>query len=775
MKFKGSNIAVAVVLSFVAAIAIDGIVHAQASWTPVDRLRAKVLRVTHSASITNATVPSLKFTPTDTEPTATEGTIYYNESAEKITLRTSGAWVALVTGGGSGDNTLDLAYDEGGSGAGKKIVVDSGAVEFEVGDGDNNPALHIDANDVTNDPTAFLIENAADATNAITIDIDGQGTGRDIEGSGATWHVTGLGVMTVTDLQTATATVSGAFVTDSLVMENGGEVGNDTPNEIEFRENSEEFSFVFNGNTLTYATDTDINAIDMGVVDDLIGVGSIAMDQAAASISLAANGAADDFTIAVTGAQNSSLILASAGTAADALQITSSAGGIDITNGGAAGGEDIDIVSTSASVNITAGEAVNDSFSVQLSGGVDLDAVDDIILTLASTGAADDFRIIQTGAVNASISLEAAGTGTDAIRLQASAGGVDIDAVDDLNITVASSAGDDDLNIVQTGAFDASISLQAAGTGTDAVSIQASAGGVDIDAVDDLNIAVASSAGDDDLVIAQTGAFDASILLQAAGTGADAIGLTASAAGITLTAATTITMASATTFSSTLDIGDGDFELNSVAVDATAAQLNTITIDPGAHGMGSIDFNATGTGAMTITINSVAYLEAGSEDLPNGIWTNGANPGDSATSLILAINGDTRTSIAYTALADESGDGVILIADNIGTAGNFTLASDDGAATVSAGTMLHGAAAALKQQATYEHTVNATDDLAGNIDVPLPFAPIGYQVQVRSTTGLLKAITALVTVETTPNRLRIDYDGGTNPAATDELFVLAWN
>lgn len=203
------------------------------------------------------------------------------------------------------------------------------------------------------------------------------------------------------------------------------------------------------------------------------------------------------------------------------------------------------------------------------------------------------------------------------------------------------------------------------------------------------------------------------------------------------------------------------------------SSVDALTLDPGAIAVGSIDFNTTGTGAMTITINGVAYLEANSAVPASGIWTNGSSAANSATSLIAAINGDTRATVEYTAIADETGDGVMLFADNVGSAGNFTLASDDGTATVSAAAMTGGADPELKTQAVYQYTVTSEDDLAGNFDVPLPFAPAMFQLEVRNSSGLFKAITALVTVETSPNRLRVNYDGGTNPAATDVARVFA--
>lgn len=113
-------------------------------------------------------------------------------------------------------------------------------------------------------------------------------------------------------------------------MANGGTITNDTDNEIEFGENSEEFSFAFTANTVTFATDTAVDTVDMGVVDDLAGVGTVAFDAAASTITLPADGAADDLTVQVTGAFDASLILLSAGTGADAVNMNASGGGITV-------------------------------------------------------------------------------------------------------------------------------------------------------------------------------------------------------------------------------------------------------------------------------------------------------------------------------------------------------------------------------------------------------------------------------------------------------------
>lgn len=77
--------------------------------------------------------------------------------------------------------------------------------------------------------------------------------------------------------------------------------------------------------------------------------------------------AAEDMTVSLTGATDSSLILSSTGTGVDALQITASAGGIDISSKGDAD-DDIDITATGTSVNISSDEPVGDAIVLDASG-----------------------------------------------------------------------------------------------------------------------------------------------------------------------------------------------------------------------------------------------------------------------------------------------------------------------------------------------------------------------------------------------------------------------
>lgn len=125
--------------------------------------------------------------------------------------------------------TLDGAYNASTSSA-KKITVDDGVFELETGT-DGIAAFLIDHNDVDNDTTAFQITNDADAANAISIDIDAQTTGRDIEGTGASWYVDGNGNLTVNNITvggtlgvTGATTLSGSLYQAAIVAAAAGNV-----------------------------------------------------------------------------------------------------------------------------------------------------------------------------------------------------------------------------------------------------------------------------------------------------------------------------------------------------------------------------------------------------------------------------------------------------------------------------------------------------------------------------------------------------------------------
>ncbi len=602
-------------------------------------------------------------------PGADTGRIYVKDVGTVTTLfflDSSGNETSLIAA--AGGNSLDGAYN-----AGNTIDVDTSPVVMTVSDTDNNRVLDIVQNDTTNDPTAMQITNAADAADAISLDIDAQSTGRDIEGTGATWFVTGAGALTAVTATIPTVTVATTLTASSgITLDSGDIISNATDTEIKFADTGGEdliLDLAQGTNAVGLKSDSGVDELAMGAVDDLTGVGTITFDIAASSITLPATGVGEDLTIEVTGAVNSSLILNAAGTAADALQIATSAGGMDITVAGSGDGEDLDILS-GRSLTLTSSEATADAIKLNASaGGLDIDAVDDIIITVASTTGADDFRLIQTGAQDASISLEAAGTGADAIRLQASAGGVDIDAVDDLAITVASTTTADDLTITQTGGNNSGIIVTAAGTGADAIALQATAGGLDVDVVDDLILTVASTTGADDMRLIQTGAQDASISLEAAGTGADAIRLQASAGGIDIDAIDDLAInVASTTTADDLTITQTGANNSSIIVTAAGTGVDAISLQAAA---GGIDIDAKDDLIILLTTT------AADDDLT--ISTTGSDD----THITITADGTSANALGL--FASGSGGGVdmdtasgpITITADGASAGDITIDAED--------------------------------------------------------------------------------------------------
>lgn len=167
--------------------------------------------------------------------------------------------------------------------------------------------------------------------------------------------------------------------------------------------------------------------------------------------------------------------LVSSQNAADAIVINASAGGIDITAAGAAG-EDIDIVNTAGSINITAGESGTDAIVISASiGGIQINA--------PSAAAGEDIAITATGS---SIRLVSTENVVDSIVLSSSNGGV--------QILAASAAAGEDIVLTATGS---SVRLTATENVTDAINIEATTGGV--------NILASGAAAGEDINITATG------------------------------------------------------------------------------------------------------------------------------------------------------------------------------------------------------------------------------------------------------------------------------
>lgn len=202
--------------------------------------------------------------------------------------------------------------------------------------------------------------------------------------------------------------------------------------------------------------------------------------------------------------------------------------------------------------------------------------------------------------------------------------------------------------------------------------------------------------------------------------------------------------------------------------------------NPGVVAGGRADFAGTATAAITVTIGAQVYTEADAEDLPNGVWTNGASANDSAVSLAAAINGDTRAGSLYAAVVLT--DTVFIFARAVGTAGNATI-------TVSAGepatveNLIDGTVAAVKETAVIMHTVTAAEVAvatnAPEVLIPLPFDPTFFSWQVFDSNGGIYATeitargTVVVASAPVPAYFRLANNGAADVQAGDIIRLVA--
>ena len=221
----------------------------------------------------------------------------------------------------------------------------------------------------------------------------------------------------------------------------------------------------------------------------------------------------------------SKIIANAASTAADAVSIVS-AGGIDVDaeNGIDINAVDGDVVITANGSDNkvvikgdhTAGTAVHIDANDNAASEVQIDAgVLDIDVTGATT---IDGVGIALNAGSGELNLTTTGT------LDVNANVLAMNLTDSSTITITSGEAAEDLTIEQVGANDSSIIVQAAGTGTDAIKLNASAGSIDIDSNDNITIDAA-----DDISLTTTSG-DGLITLHSAHTAGQAILIDANAA-----------------------------------------------------------------------------------------------------------------------------------------------------------------------------------------------------------------------------------------------------
>jgi len=371
--------------------------------------------------------------------------------------------------------------------------------------------------------------------------------------------------------------------------------------------------------------------------------------------------------VAAGGAAASTMVFTNTpGTAEDAITLTSTAGGIDIN---ANAGKNITVnggqilieaeESAASAISLITNTGVLETIVVTNTAGTDNAAID----IEATLGGID---IDSTKVINIQGDLAAA----SAIVVNASAGGMDIDANgDDMNITLTADAANEDLTIKQDGAQDAHIIIDSVGTSidsiylhehsagtaagikihadagtavadgaasvqllsdvggigikagvasTDGIWINSSGGGVHVDAVDDIDIQLTTGGADgEDVLISNTGGGNSSIVITSTGTGSDAIWLDSNGAAgdVDIDSADDITLDALNILANTTDTAlqmrfdaQGAVAGNAIEVETTDGRIQIF-----ADGATDGDIILTSTDDIQVTVGG--HLRVVDDDL----------------------------------------------------------------------------------------------------------------------------------------------------------------
>ena len=321
-------------------------------------------------------------------------TISVNSSSWDIS--TAGAFSGVTTIGMSGDLTNSAGdFILANGKALKGSITDAQTIAIQSYDVDG--AAYVNSILLTNGNTPAI----AIGTGAETVAINSADW--DISTTGA---MTGIGAITMDGLLTgsAGATITGAAINLNASSNFAVNIGTGTTNA----------AVTVGGGSNTVAVNSSV--WDITTAGALTGITGITFSSDANTIGLVSDGDADDLTIRVTGATNSSLVLSSTGTAADALQLTASAGGILVSPSGAmadqfkvlaAGtiaGNAINLATSDGGIVLTATGAANGDMTLTVGDDLAINATGDVAITSA------DWGITAAGVVTgiASVSFDSA-------------------------------------------------------------------------------------------------------------------------------------------------------------------------------------------------------------------------------------------------------------------------------------------------------------------------------------------------------------------------------
>ncbi|SVA92443.1 uncharacterized protein METZ01_LOCUS145297, partial [marine metagenome] len=186
------------------------------------------------------------------------------------------------------------------------------------------------------------------------------------------------------------------------------------------------------------------------------------------------------------------------GTAAGAIALTATAGGIDID-----GGTGVTIDGSNLAVNVTGASGIA---LTAATGDVTLTTTDPAKKVILNTGTAgilshtsdaddEDFTIEQVGDFNASLIITSAGTGADAIALTASAGGITAKVADEQTLQLSNNDADAYIKL-NASADIASETIEiknTTGTAAGAIALTTDGGGISVISATEMNITASTS------------------------------------------------------------------------------------------------------------------------------------------------------------------------------------------------------------------------------------------------------------------------------------------
>lgn len=540
--------------------------------------------------------------------------LYFKDSAGTATN-------LLTVGAG---NTLDASYDQGGAGSGRTITVDQGAVQ-------------LNGSHATND--TFFVNKTAGTGDAIQV--TNAGTGYDINGTSGLWFVTKAGLGTFTGLTNSGAAVSlNASSNFNTSINTGTSSGT-----------------VSIGSGLN-AVGIDTSSWDITTAGALSGFSTLSLsgDISLATGKAVKSSATTGETMAIQGydvdntTYRNALAVTNGNTIAVAIGTGNETLAIDTA--------DWDISTTGVVTGIGAITA-DGTLTINATPAITLYGNEAVVIGHATNGAADDLTIQLTGANDASIILDSAGTGEDAIKISSSAGGVDIDAAaaKDVNIAggqVALVSKDDAASAISLtaniGVSETIVVTNTQGTSESAITLAATAGGVNVDAAaaKDLDLAggqVKLVSKDDAAgaisLTANIGTSETITVTNTQGTSESAITLLSTAGGVNIDAAS----------GKDVDIAGGQVLISSKTTGASAIALTTN------QGVAEtiVVTNTQGTDAGAITLTATAggiALNASS-----GITTGDAIIGDGTAALtgfLKTVTDDTDGVAALSVAASGS-------------------------------------------------------------------------------------------------------------------------